>query len=87
MDILSNLLPHSVKHDGTPSSPPSSYHSLSLSPPPMSRDLLPYEVPDPSGRNWLLELPEEILHIMFLQLDLGDITRCFRVRRCGLLWH
>jgi hypothetical protein len=45
----------------------------------MKRDPLPYETPDPSGRSWLQELPEEILHNIFLKLDLGDLTRCFRV--------
>lgn len=71
---------------------PGSYPSEQLSPskpqvnppprspsPEMKRDPLPYETPDLSGRSWLIELPEEILHNIFLKLDLGDLTRCFRV--------
>lgn len=40
---------------------------------------MPYETPDPSGRNWFAELPEEVLCGIFLRLDLGDLTRCFRL--------
>ncbi|BEJ12414.1 hypothetical protein CspHIS471_0208740 [Cutaneotrichosporon sp. HIS471] len=45
----------------------------------MKRKPMPYETPDPSGRSWLTELPEEVLRGIFLRLDLGDLTRCFRL--------
>lgn len=67
----SGQLSPSISH----SSPPSRSQS-----PAMNRKPMPYETPDPTGRSWLTELPDEVLHVIFLQLDLGDLTRCFLVR-------
>lgn len=41
---------------------------------------MPYETPIPGGRCAFLELPEEVLQLVFDELDLPSLTRCYRVR-------
>ncbi|CAK9784540.1 hypothetical protein CC85DRAFT_283040 [Cutaneotrichosporon oleaginosum] len=67
----SNSRPHQL--------PLPSHATVRSTSPAVARRPMPYETPDPSGRNWLVELPEEIRHIIFLQLDLNDITTCYRL--------
>jgi hypothetical protein len=40
---------------------------------------MPYEQPIPSGRCAFNELPEELLELVLMRLDLCELTRCFRV--------
>lgn len=39
----------------------------------------PYDTPDPSGRCWLVELPEEVLVKVFMGLDRVSLARSMRV--------
>jgi hypothetical protein len=50
----------------------------------MPRPPAPYEFPDPSGRCWLLSLPDEVLAGIFTRLDRCSLTRSFRVCRFTL---
>jgi hypothetical protein len=45
----------------------------------MPLKVAPYEVPEPNGRAYLLELPDEILTGIFTRLDRVSLTRCYRV--------
>jgi hypothetical protein len=38
-----------------------------------------YETPDPDGRCWFLDLPEQVLSAVFVKLDRVTLTRCYRV--------
>lgn len=40
---------------------------------------LPYEIPDSTGRSWIMELPEEVLIRVFMGLDGVSLARCMRV--------
>lgn len=44
-----------------------------------SRPIAPYEVPDPQGRCFLMDMPEELLVRVFTDLDRCTVSKCFRV--------
>lgn len=44
---------------------------------------MPYDTPDSSGRCFFMELPEEVMQLVFEQLDLQSLTRCYRVSPSG----
>lgn len=57
---------------------------LSTSPSPPKRlavrKPMPYDEPSPNGECHFLGLPEEVMLVILLRLDLPELTRCFRVR-------
>ncbi|WVQ78982.1 hypothetical protein IAT38_001074 [Cryptococcus sp. DSM 104549] len=39
----------------------------------------PYDIPDPKGTSWLLQMPDEVLERIFSYVDRVTFTRCYRV--------